>query len=110
MNQFNWPLRPRRLKHAILGKRIIWLRFDGRAKVERFSEGSGRHIGTIALHVNGRVDAASATTRLIGNFPSLARAQRACDRELNALLPGLKDLRGSFTPSRQGAEKPGKTT
>ena len=100
MNQFNWPLRPRRLKHAILGKRILWLRLDGRARVVRFTEGSGRYLGEIATLINGRVDAPLAVTRLIGNFPSLIRAQRACDRELNALLPSLKDLRGSFSPGR----------
>jgi hypothetical protein len=97
----HWPTRPRRLKHAVLGKRILWQRLDGRARVVRFSEGSGRYLGEIATLINGRVDAALAVTRLIGDFPSLVRAERACDRALRALLPSLK----SFTPRRKAAKK-----
>ena len=72
-----WPKRPRRARHFYLGWRQTWLRSDGRAKIERFLGGTRRYIASVRTHHASIGD----TFAVIGDFSSLARAQRACERK-----------------------------
>jgi hypothetical protein len=68
-----WASRPRRLRHPILGGRQVWWRADRRARVDRFLAGSGRFIALVQ-------DEESDRLYLVHDYPTLARAQAACER------------------------------
>jgi len=80
-----WPERPRRRRDKNFDYRLEWIRSDGRVRVERYPRGSGRFISTMAvggLFRTGRRPTGGIGVLLIGDFASLRRAQRACNRAI----------------------------
>jgi hypothetical protein len=68
-----WSTSPSRRPHPTLGVRLRWWRKDKLARVERFTEGSGKYVGLVGPDwriVNER------------GFGTLKAAQRACDKAL----------------------------
>ena len=72
MKATDWSKRPHRRKHRLFGVKQVWVGLGGRFAVERFPAGSKRYIAVECVDAGG--------TRLVGDFPNLVRAQRACER------------------------------
>ena len=76
MKKPTWPAKPKRSKHPILGTRLTWLRSDGLALVDRFPQGSGRFIPSIAEEPGENFRPLRCSVR------TLKGAQKACDCKL----------------------------
>lgn len=71
LKSLSWPDRPSRLRHPTLTLERQWLSDCGRFRVRRFVNGSGRFIAERFNEETQRWD-------LVGDFPNLLRAKRAC--------------------------------
>lgn len=77
MSTWQWPKRPKKLTHPILGRRERWDEQTGTYRVERFPEDGDPRF--IAL-VGATVDSCTMNAfRVIGRHHTLKAAIRACD-------------------------------
>ena len=81
-----WPVRPKRGMHAALGRRQRWLHESGRMMIERFLGGSKRFIAAVITEGRTSDGRWKLEGDLLGDYPSLVRAQRAAERRLKGLL------------------------